>query len=138
MQEVWRGALVCFLADNLAAHKLGGFKESFSFALKFCRSCITTSHLSQMCFNESNFQLQTPAEHSRQCSELDGPDGVKSSVEYGINRHAALEQLPYFSVIRGLPHDAMHDLMEGVIHKRLLLNACITDVFLVCLCSIIG
>ena len=25
--EVWRGALLAFLADNLAAHELGGFKE---------------------------------------------------------------------------------------------------------------
>ena len=34
-------ALVAFLADNLAAHELGGFKESFSFANRFCRSCLT-------------------------------------------------------------------------------------------------
>ena len=131
MQEVWRGALLCFLADNLAAHELGGFKESFSFALKFCRTCMATSDLSQTYFNESSFQLRTPAEHSRQCFELDGPDRVKHSVEYGINRRAALEELPYFSVVHGLPHDVMHDLMEGVIphEMRLLLNSCITDGF---------
>ena len=35
--EVWKGALLAFLADNLAAHELGGFKESFSFAHRICR-----------------------------------------------------------------------------------------------------
>lgn len=34
--EVWKGALLAFLADNLASHELGGFKESFSFARRFC------------------------------------------------------------------------------------------------------
>ena len=33
------GGLVAFLADNLAAHAVGGFKESISFALRICRSC---------------------------------------------------------------------------------------------------
>ena len=28
--EVWKGALLAFLGDNLASHELGGFKESFS------------------------------------------------------------------------------------------------------------
>ena len=32
---MWRGALIAFLADNLAAHEIGGFKESFSFAGSF-------------------------------------------------------------------------------------------------------
>ena len=40
-EEVWKGALLAFLADNLAAHELGGFKESFSFSRRFCRSCLT-------------------------------------------------------------------------------------------------
>ena len=46
-QEVWKGALIAFLADNLASHEIGGFKESFSFANRFCRSCMATSSRSQ-------------------------------------------------------------------------------------------
>ena len=34
---------MAFLADNLAAHEIGGFKESFSFARRFCRSCMATA-----------------------------------------------------------------------------------------------
>lgn len=45
--ELWKGALLAFLADNLAAHELGGFKESFSFAHRFCRSCLTDKEYSQ-------------------------------------------------------------------------------------------
>ena len=40
--EIWKGTLVAFLADNLAAHEIGGFKETFSFAHRFCFSCMAT------------------------------------------------------------------------------------------------
>ena len=35
-----KGGLLAFLADNLASHEVAGFKESMSFALRFCRSCL--------------------------------------------------------------------------------------------------
>ena len=126
---MWGGALIAFLADNLAAHKIGGFKGPFSFAQKFCRSCMATTSLSRTYFNESCFQLRTPTEHTKQCSELDGPNRVRAPVEYGINRRAALEDLSYFHVVHALPHDIMHDLMEGVIphEMKLLLQSSVAD-----------
>ena len=36
---MFKGALLAFLADNLA---LGGFKKSFSFSYCFCRTCLAT------------------------------------------------------------------------------------------------
>ena len=54
-EEIWKGTLVAFLADNLAAHEIGGFKESFSFARRFCRSCMANVSCSRTYFNESNF-----------------------------------------------------------------------------------
>ena len=42
-------SLLAFLADTLAAHALGGFKESMSFAHRICRSCMATSE--QIQFN---------------------------------------------------------------------------------------
>ena len=80
-------------------------------------------------YNESFFKLRTPEEHPRQCSELEGPNRARASIDYGINRRAALEELSYFSVVCALPHDIMHDLMEGVIpHEiKFLLNNCVTD-----------
>ena len=42
VEETFRGALLALLADNLASHVLGSFKESFSFAIRICRSCLVT------------------------------------------------------------------------------------------------
>ena len=65
--EVWKGALLAFLADNLAAHELGGFKESFSFARRFCRSCLTAKQYSQNHFREEQFTIRDRNTHAQQC-----------------------------------------------------------------------
>ena len=52
-------SLVAFLADDLAAHALGGFKESMSFAKRICRTCMTTTEKAQLYFNEDDFDLRT-------------------------------------------------------------------------------
>ena len=38
--HTYYGALVAFLADTLAAHLLGGFKGSMSFAQRICCTCM--------------------------------------------------------------------------------------------------
>ena len=76
-------------AHYLASHELGGFKESFSFARKFCRSCLTDKELSQEHFLENHFEIRTPQMHASQCSRLDGPDRLNVS---GINS----ESIPHF------------------------------------------
>lgn len=37
LSRTYKGALLTFLADNLAANDLGGFKRSFSFSFRCCR-----------------------------------------------------------------------------------------------------
>ncbi len=127
--EVWKGALLAFLADNLAAHELGGFKESFSFARRFCRSCLTDKIKSQSHFRESQFVIRDRESHSKLCSRLSDPDGSSISVEFGINRCSSLDSLSEFSVVENMPHDIMHDLFEGVIpyELKLLLRYCINE-----------
>ena len=115
-RELWKGALLAFLADNLAAHELGGFKESFSFSRRFCRSCLTNKEHAQKDFREASFEVRTPASHADHCSKLGDPS---MSIEYGINRRSSLESLEGFSVVNGMPHDIMHDLFEGVIPYEL-------------------
>ena len=39
-EQTNHGALITFLADNLASLMLGGFKESFSLCI--CRTCMVT------------------------------------------------------------------------------------------------
>ncbi len=59
VDRVFHGGLLAFLADNLAAHLVGGFKENFSFALRICRSCMNTRDQSQTCFLERDCVLRT-------------------------------------------------------------------------------
>ena len=47
---LFQGVLIAFLADNLAAHSVGGFKESFSRAKRICRSCMATVSSTQIKF----------------------------------------------------------------------------------------
>ena len=57
------GGLLIALADNLAAHALGGFKESYSFSLRTCRTCMITTEQAQSAFTENDCQLRL--EHDR-------------------------------------------------------------------------
>ena len=121
------GALLCFLADTLAAHSVGGFKGSMSFALRICRTCMMTTKEAQQCFVESACTLRKPDTHFQQCQEVSGPLASHYSTSYGINRTSILEEVPGFSVTTGLPHDIMHDLYEGLIPYELkfLLQHCV-------------
>lgn len=131
VDRVLHGGLLAFVADNLAAHLVGGFKQSMSFALRICRGCMITRELSQKCFLESDCKMRTADSHFEQCALLTGPLSVHHSTSYGINRLSILEEIPGFSVTSGLPHDIMHDLFEGVVpyHMGLLLNYCVGEKF---------
>lgn len=107
-------ALLAFLADNLGAHQIGGFKESMSFAYRICCSCMSTTEDAQNKFVESKFELRTPDLHIKQCDDLKS-NAIEFSKQYGINRTSILETIPNFSVVQNLPHDIMHDILEGVI-----------------------
>lgn len=127
VDRVFYGGLLAFLADNLAAHLVGGFKQSMSFALRICRGCMITRELSQKSFLESDCVLRTAESHFEQCALLAGPLSAHHSTSYGINRLSILEEIPGFSVTNGLPHDIMHDLFEGVVpyQMRLLICHCV-------------
>ena len=130
----YRAVLLAFLADNLAAHQIGGFKESMSFSLRICRTCMATTEKCQIAFQESLFELRSPEKHDRQCQLLEGPLKTHHSTTYGINRRSILETVPHFSVVRNLPHDIMHDLFEGVVpyEMKLLLTYCIENKYFSC------
>ena len=127
--EKFEVALLAFLADNLAAHQVGGFKESMSFARRICRSCMTTTKKAQTNFKECNFELRTPEEHKRQCAQLE-QSLLKSEISknYGINRKSILENIPNFSVAQNLPHDIMHDLLGVIPYElKLMLRYFVTE-----------
>lgn len=80
------GGLLAMLADNLAAHTLGGFKESHSFALRICRTCLVTTEQAQEFISENSVQMRTEQSHEQQCELLHGPLLDHFSTTYGINR----------------------------------------------------
>ena len=114
-ERTFKGTLLAFLADNLASNTIGGFKLSFSFAYRSCRTCLVPkSQLSSSFFSES-FLPRTVDNYKAHCDLVEGPLGSHFSTTYGINHRSCLLDIKDFSMFGGgLPHDTMHDILEGV------------------------
>ena len=126
--RTFKGGLLCFLADNAASNAIGGFKESFSFSFRFCRSCMATRDSYRMHFVPNAFRKRTESDHRTQCDEVEGLLGEHYSKTYGINRPCLLMKVSNFSLFNGgLPHDFMHNILEGVaqLELKLLVRHCV-------------
>ena len=64
--------------------------------------------------SEDDFQLRTRAMYDQQCIAIETSD-VDIFSHFGINVRSILNQSRYFHVIEGLPGDAMHDVLEGLL-----------------------
>lgn len=106
-----KGTVFCVCADNLGAHGLAGFQESFNVD-KFCRFCLISR--TQVSTTETqDFQLRTEQQHNIFVVELETSDdqsvnGVKA--ECVLSKH-----LSYFHPVTVFPPDILHDFFEGVI-----------------------
>ena len=130
VQRTFKGALLAFLADNLASNELGGFKKSFSFAFRSCRTCMVTNDSLSSAFVSDAFESRTETTHRLHCALLGGPASSHYSNTYGINRQSSLLDILGYSMLGGgLPHDAMHDLLEGLapLEVKLLLKELISQ-----------
>ena len=130
--RTYKGALLVFLADNLASNDLGGFKKSFSFAFRSCRSCLATRNSFRNSFTSDDFIPRTAREHEKHLLKLNGPTAEHFSKTYGVNTKSALLSVKHFSMLGGgLPHDAMHDILEGMapLEIKLMLKYYITNGF---------
>ncbi len=94
IDRTFRGALLAFMADNLASHALAGFKESFSFALRICRTCFVTKDEYKSVCDSCELDLRSDDKHRQQCEMLDGPLYDHYSKTYGINRRSFLLDIP--------------------------------------------
>lgn len=133
VERLYKGALLTFLADNLASNELGGFKLSFSFSFRFCRTCLTKYDEISEKYTYDEVVHRTLAVHEEQCTQLVGPAKNHFSKTYGINRRSALLDVTHFSLFEGgLPHDIMHDILEGIAPKeiKLLLKHCISQKYI--------
>ncbi|XP_071337763.1 uncharacterized protein [Trachinotus anak] len=99
-----KGSVFCVCADNLGAHALAGFQESFN-VKNFCRFCVTNrGEIATTAI--SDFLLQLNNEN------VPHVNGVKS--ECVLSKH-----LSYFHPVTGFPPDILHDFFEGVIPVEL-------------------
>lgn len=83
-------------------------------------------------FVSNKFELRTSSKHQKQLEEITGPAASFYSSAYGINRRSSLLDIRYFNIFEGgLPHDAMHDILEGIapLEIKLLLSHCFTNNF---------
>ncbi|RXN31607.1 sterile alpha motif domain-containing 3-like protein [Labeo rohita] len=119
-----RGTVLFVAADNLGAHSLAGFLESFSVE-RFCRFCMAGSGDAQQQEVCSGFyQLRDKDSHDRQVQEV--RNNPELSRTYGVKGACPLtENLDHFHVVTGYPPDIMHDVFEGVVPIEL--SLCLTD-----------
>ena len=90
---------------------------------------MATHALAACHFLSHMFPQRTASSHKRHCDLLTGPLSSHHSITYGINRRSILGDISHFSVVKNLPHDVMHDLLEGIVHDELtqLLDHCLSS-----------
>ncbi|CAC5384745.1 unnamed protein product [Mytilus coruscus] len=84
------GTVSVVIADNLGAHGIGGYMESFT-TLGNCRFCFIDKHHMQTKYDCSNFNMRTPEMYNNQ-ARLVQADPTLASV-YGIKRSSTLNKL---------------------------------------------
>lgn len=105
--KILKGTVFCVAADNLGAHSIGGFVESFS-ATHICRFCL--AELSEIQVKEVRtgaFQPRTKQQLSEQIQiALENPTLIHC---YGVKKRCALtEKRKHFDVLSGCPPDVLH------------------------------
>ena len=117
-----KGTVQCVAADNLGAHSLAGFVESFK-ANYFCRYCTAQQNSFQL-QEASEFQLRTKEAHSEHISLVQESETLNNYC--GVKKPDVLtENLKYFHVLEGYPPDVLHDFFEGIVPFELAL--CLKD-----------
>lgn len=111
-----KGTVYCVSADNLGAHGLAGFYESFTVD-KHCGFCLISRD--QIATTEVNdFQLRSVNQHNTFLEEFRQTDNLQSVNE--VKRECVLgKHLLFFHPRTGFPPDVLHDLFEGVVPLEL-------------------
>jgi len=117
-----RGSLSFVLADTLAAHFLGGFKESVGPAYKPCRTCEISKTEIKATFFSAQCRLRNEQEHRDRMHFLKTTNKKAAfywSRQWGVKKESILSSVPDFSLTSALLHDPMHVLLEGVARYEL-------------------
>lgn len=112
------GTLLSVAGDSLALNGLGGFKESFGFALRPCRMCMLPKEDMSQIFTEFGMPLRSKTMHDEHLSILESAvtlqDRTVKSTEFGVVNKSVLCKIKSFDVTKMLTMDLMHNLLEGV------------------------
>ncbi|CAF4863872.1 unnamed protein product [Rotaria socialis] len=98
-------------ANNLAAHEVDGFQQSFSFGY-ICRRCLITYENRLIPLTDVYFVRRVAMQHQCVLQSLENNPQIKSIC--GIVGPSPLNDLRNFNSSSSLPGDVMHDLFEGV------------------------
>ncbi len=106
------GAVATVLTDNLGAHQVGGFCQSFGTVNCFCRVCMAKK--SQ--FHDDNwaigdFERRNPGNYKEQLALY--LSGMAAATTYGVTSQSILNRLTYGHATSLLPPCIAHDLGEG-------------------------
>lgn len=118
-----KGTVLCVAADNLAAHSLAGFHESFTVS-KFCRVCMASrSDIQQQEVSSGFFHLREKNGHDMHVQEV--MKDSSSSQTSGVKGPCLLtKSLEHFHVVKGYPPDILH-VLEGIVPVEL--SLCLTE-----------
>jgi hypothetical protein len=99
------------VADNLAAHFLGGFQCNFSSGY-FCRRCYVTHAEKMLPIDSIKIDTRTITHHDDLVRRIN-IDPSKSPL-MGVTGSSPIISIIGFHPINSLPADIMHDFFEGV------------------------
>lgn len=120
--KTFKGTSQCVVADNLAAHGIAGFVESFS-GKYVCRFCIADRlEIQTKEVAAGDFTLRTEEIHAAHLKTM-----TENSLNHccGVKSTCVLsEKLCHFNVTSGFPPDIVHDLFEGIVPVEIAL--CLT------------
>ncbi|KAL2080249.1 hypothetical protein ACEWY4_024042 [Coilia grayii] len=119
LAESVKGTVLYVSADNLGAHSLAGFQESFA-ANHFCRFCLCPRNDKDKEVRSGLHQPRTRESHDTHVQEVFHDRTMAK--HYGVKRGCPLsDKLTYFHVVDGFPPDILHDFLEGVVPVELAL-----------------
>lgn len=112
-----KGTVYSVVADNLAAHGLAGFNESFR-STYFCRFCLATQTDMQTSDAVTGcFEMRTKDLHNTLVQEIQTNDSAENC---GVKHSCIIsDHLSHFHPTTGFPPDILHDLFEGVVPVEL-------------------
>ena len=94
-QHHFFGTVNMLIADNLAAHDIGGYFCNFSTVHRFCRFCNCRKNQLEQCLPIKTFSLRTKTGYENNIAAL-GTNPTYSSL-YGLKENSCLNELSYLS-----------------------------------------